>query len=447
MPPGKDLLNAASSAVGDPAQQRGDSPLRAGQKAAVPQPCLFRMLGSGGSPAPCQACCRCAPGGPVPWHCPVCPFDPRDATPPGCNDEGQPPLPRALVPSQPPRLLAPASQLSGQDGIFASAEQSPDPENRRVCCLPGAKIHDVDLRLKRILKGAGKNPLIILHVGTNDTARFSLERIKGDYARLGKTLKEIEAQIIFSGILPVPREGQQRADRIVRIKSWLREWCYKEGFGMYGHWEAFGDRHRFSWDGLHLSSPHLSKQASPISNLELNVCQFTAQETDDAEWPEGVYYEGKKDGGVEEVNLSTTLGRLQRQQIKELCTSFAPIFSATPGWTERAYHSIDTGNAHPIRTPPYRESPHAQTAIQREIQDMLQMGIIRPSKSAWASPVVLVPKPDGEIRFCVDYRKLNAVTRPDNYPMPPAPPTVLGMGLAQLEEEDKNKRDVNLEHQ
>ncbi|XP_065418071.1 uncharacterized protein LOC135974370 [Chrysemys picta bellii] len=128
-----------------------------------------------------------------------------------------------------------------------------DPENRRVCCLPGAKIRDVDLRLKRILKGAGKNPLIILHVGTNDTARFSLERIKGDYARLGKTLKEIEAQIIFSGILPVPREGQQRADRIVRINSWLREWCYKEGFGMYGHWEAFGDRQLFSRDGLHLS--------------------------------------------------------------------------------------------------------------------------------------------------------------------------------------------------
>uniref|UniRef100_A0A8C3FFJ1 SGNH hydrolase-type esterase domain-containing protein n=1 Tax=Chrysemys picta bellii TaxID=8478 RepID=A0A8C3FFJ1_CHRPI len=128
-----------------------------------------------------------------------------------------------------------------------------DPENRRVCCLLGAKIRDVDLRLKRILKGAGKNPLIILHVGTNDTARFSLERIKEDYARLGKTLKEIEAQIIFSGILPVPREGQQRADRIVRINSWLREWCYKEGFGMYGYWEAFGDRQLFSRDRLHLS--------------------------------------------------------------------------------------------------------------------------------------------------------------------------------------------------
>nr|XP_048702187.1 uncharacterized protein LOC125634890 [Caretta caretta] len=127
-----------------------------------------------------------------------------------------------------------------------------------------------------------------------------------------------------------------------------------------------------------------------------------------------------------------TLGRMQRQQIQELCTSYAPMFSATPGLTERAYHSIDTGNAHPIRVQPYRVSPQAKTAIEREIQDMLQMGVIRPSESAWASPVVLVPKPDGEIRFCVDYRKLNAVTRPDNYPMPRTDELLEKLGQAQF---------------
>uniref|UniRef100_A0A452HYB5 SGNH hydrolase-type esterase domain-containing protein n=1 Tax=Gopherus agassizii TaxID=38772 RepID=A0A452HYB5_9SAUR len=129
----------------------------------------------------------------------------------------------------------------------------PDRENRRVCCLPGAKIQDVDLRLNTILAGAGKNPLIILHVGTNDTASYSLDCIKEDYARLGKRLKDIEAQVIFSGILPVPRAGRRRSDKIMAINRWLREWCYKEGFGMYGHWEAFTDRRLFAQDGLHLS--------------------------------------------------------------------------------------------------------------------------------------------------------------------------------------------------
>ncbi|CAM5117876.1 unnamed protein product [Eretmochelys imbricata] len=165
---------------------------------------------------------------------------------------------------------------------------------------------------------------------------------------------------------------------------------------------------------------------------ELKVCQFRAPGGDDAEWPEGVYYEGESAGGVEEVNLSMTLGHMQRQQIQELCTSYAPTFSATPGLTERAYHSIDTGNAHPIKVQPYRVPPQVKTAIGREIQDMLQMGVIRPSGSAWASPVVLVPKPDGEIRFCVDYRKLNAVTRPDNYPMPRTDELLEKRGWAQF---------------
>ncbi|CAM4512955.1 unnamed protein product [Caretta caretta] len=184
-----------------------------------------------------------------------------------------------------------------------------------------------------------------------------------------------------------------------------------------------------AWTAARSNPPPLS---SSNRSRELKVCQFTAHGRDDAEWPKGVYYEGKCGGGVEEVNLSMTLGRMQRQQIQELCTSYAPTFSATPGLTERAYHSIDTGNAHPIRVQPYRVSPQAKTAIEREIQDMLQMGVIRPSESAWASPVVLVPKPDGEIRFCVDYRKLNAVTRPDNYPMPRTDELLEKLGRAQF---------------
>ncbi|CAM4684351.1 unnamed protein product, partial [Lepidochelys kempii] len=170
----------------------------------------------------------------------------------------------------------------------------------------------------------------------------------------------------------------------------------------------------------------------PFYSRELKVCQFTAQGGDDAEWPEGVYYEGKSAGGVEEVNLSITLGRMQRQQIQELCTSYALTLSATPGLTEWAYHSIDTGNTHPIKVQPYRVSPQAKTAIEQEIQDMLQMGVIRSSGSAWASPVVLVPKPDGEICFCVVYCKLNAVTHPDNYPMLHTDELLEKLGWAQF---------------
>ena len=115
------------------------------------------------------------------------------------------------------------------------------------------------------------------------------------------------------------------------------------------------------------------------------------------------------------------LTQTQRQQIIRLLSSYADTFALNPselGTTQLVTHSIDTGEHRPIRQP-VRRTPFAlRGKIEEMVQEMLQQGVIEPSRSPWASPIVLVKRKDGGVRFCVDYRKLNAVTKLDEFPLP-----------------------------
>src|SRR5215216_4706688 len=88
------------------------------------------------------------------------------------------------------------------------------------------------------------------------------------------------------------------------------------------------------------------------------------------------------------------------------------------GKTSTIKHNIETGDAIPIKQRFYRTSYQNQQFIKQEIQRLFNAGLIQPSKSQWTSPVVVVEKKNGKKRLCVDYRKLNSVTKRDNYPLP-----------------------------
>ena len=111
----------------------------------------------------------------------------------------------------------------------------------------------------------------------------------------------------------------------------------------------------------------------------------------------------------------------QKDLVKSLLYEYKDIFAKDDhdlGRTSQAVHTIDTGDARPIRQAPRRLPIHQKQEAEAPIANMLKRGVIEESNSPWASPIVLVKKKDGSTRFCVDYRKINEVTRKDAYPLP-----------------------------
>lgn len=110
----------------------------------------------------------------------------------------------------------------------------------------------------------------------------------------------------------------------------------------------------------------------------------------------------------------------QKAALQSLLNEYCDIFALSPselGRTNWVQHHIDTGDHTPIRQCPYHAPAAQKERIEQCIDDMLTQGIIRPSTSAWSSPVVLIKKPDGIDRFCCDLRKVNSVTKKDSYPL------------------------------
>ncbi|GFY15694.1 retrovirus-related Pol polyprotein from transposon opus [Trichonephila clavipes] len=119
--------------------------------------------------------------------------------------------------------------------------------------------------------------------------------------------------------------------------------------------------------------------------------------------------------------MSPELNDEQRNKLSELLRKFSGLFTKTDKSTAaktNVKHRIFTGDHAPINQRAYRVSPTERRIIHEEVQKMLDEGIVQPSESPWSSPVVLVRKKDGSWRFCVDYRKLNSVTKKDVYPLP-----------------------------
>ena len=111
----------------------------------------------------------------------------------------------------------------------------------------------------------------------------------------------------------------------------------------------------------------------------------------------------------------------KQEQLYAVLLEFADVLADDPddfGRTGKLKHEINTGNAAPIRQHVRRVPPAKRGEVQMLLDEMLRKKVVQPSSSPWVSPVVLVKKKDGSTRFCVDYWKVNNITRKDAYPLP-----------------------------
>ena len=102
---------------------------------------------------------------------------------------------------------------------------------------------------------------------------------------------------------------------------------------------------------------------------------------------------------------AVTLGDKERQRAKELLRDFKDIIALSDddlGRTRLLYNLIRTGDTQPICQHARRLPFHQHSQVRKLLNDMLDNGIIEPSTGPWASPIVLVRKNDGGVKFCID---------------------------------------------
>ena len=158
-----------------------------------------------------------------------------------------------------------------------------------------------------------------------------------------------------------------------------------------------------------LPSDKVSCSSSPVESTTVAMIRAPRSSADRQEWLAST------------LKLSQSLSNDASQRLLNCVLQHHEAFACKDsdrGEVIGVEHDINTSNSPRIRQVPRRVPFAIREAMTKMVQEMLLDDVIQESASPWASPVVLVKKKDGTLRFCVDYRRLNAVTHKDTFPLP-----------------------------
>ena len=137
---------------------------------------------------------------------------------------------------------------------------------------------------------------------------------------------------------------------------------------------------------------------------------------------------------IEDLVLGTEVQDRERSALRQNLQRNRDIFSLNGelGCTSMIEHRIHTTSDHPpIRQQPRRVPHNLLEVVDSQLDEMLDRGLIQESSSPWASPVVLVKKKNGDVRFCIDYRRLNSISHHDAFPVPRVDDALRSLGGAK----------------
>lgn len=124
---------------------------------------------------------------------------------------------------------------------------------------------------------------------------------------------------------------------------------------------------------------------------------------------------------VKQMDWGAEATEEQVSMVTDLVNQYSDVFSKGEGdigLSTTVTHRIRTKDDHPVRVPHRRVPPQHWEELRQHLKQWIDKGIIRESASAYAAPIVIVRKKNGDLRMCIDYRGLNAKTHFDAYPLP-----------------------------
>ena len=161
--------------------------------------------------------------------------------------------------------------------------------------------------------------------------------------------------------------------------------------------------------------PNLTSQ-QVIIPAKAVICQLQeAVLTDTVESTESEHLDSSF---LQQLNFKSEFSSSEIDQIKQLLLKWKHLFPTSDtdiGRTDKVKHHIDLTNSEPFKECYRRIPPQLYQEVKQHLRDMLKAKVIRESNSPFASPIVLVCKPDGSLRFCIDFRKLNSWTVKDAF--------------------------------